>query len=247
MDARIYPALIKLFDTVLQSLEQMRPLSIVDDSPDLASAVEARNAYTKTQKYVWTRCSVVLWLIWPRRCYYLSQAYALAKKYAEGLVLAQRGTINLRETRSVMSLYTEDPISSSHTRFYDLSKEALDEQDQQLSELHLQLRKDWLAYNGGAAKVDNAGYKKPLFFNIALNYAECDVDRLLERAGKPPAAPAPIETVQKKADVPEKKVTPPKATDVSYRSVTPEPEIEMPAQNARGGLSSLLGGWWGRN
>ena len=50
VDGRLYPAIVKLLDTVLQSLEQMRTLSIVDDSPDLASAVEARATFTKARR-----------------------------------------------------------------------------------------------------------------------------------------------------------------------------------------------------
>jgi signal recognition particle subunit SRP68 len=50
VDARLYPAVVKLLDTVLQSLDQMRSLSIVDESPDLASAVEARLSFTKARR-----------------------------------------------------------------------------------------------------------------------------------------------------------------------------------------------------
>lgn len=50
VDSRLYPAVVKLLDTVLQSLNQMRTLSIVDDSPDLASAVEARLTFTKARR-----------------------------------------------------------------------------------------------------------------------------------------------------------------------------------------------------
>ena len=42
---------VKLLETVLQSLTQMRTLSIVDDSPDLATAVEARTSYTKARRF----------------------------------------------------------------------------------------------------------------------------------------------------------------------------------------------------
>jgi signal recognition particle subunit SRP68 len=50
VDGRLYPALVKLLDTVLQSLNQMRTLSIVDESPDLASAVEARLSFSKGRR-----------------------------------------------------------------------------------------------------------------------------------------------------------------------------------------------------
>jgi signal recognition particle subunit SRP68 len=50
VDVRLFPAVVKLLDTVLQSLNQMRALSVVDDSPDLASAVEARLSFTKARR-----------------------------------------------------------------------------------------------------------------------------------------------------------------------------------------------------
>ena len=50
VDARLFPAIVKLLDTIIQSLNQMRTLSVVDDSPDLASAVDARIAFTKARR-----------------------------------------------------------------------------------------------------------------------------------------------------------------------------------------------------
>jgi signal recognition particle subunit SRP68 len=52
LDGRLYPAVVKLLDTIIQSLNQMRTLSIVDDNPDLASAVEARMSFTKARRSV---------------------------------------------------------------------------------------------------------------------------------------------------------------------------------------------------
>ena len=50
VDYRLYPAVVKLLDAILQSLTQMRTLSLVDDHPDLASAVEARISFTNAQR-----------------------------------------------------------------------------------------------------------------------------------------------------------------------------------------------------
>ncbi|KAG6915991.1 hypothetical protein DXG01_008971 [Tephrocybe rancida] len=112
VDSRLYPAVVKLLDTVLQSLDQMRTLSIVDDSPDLAAGVEGRTSFTKA-----------------RRCLYLAQCYAPVKRLA--------------------------------------------------------LKRTWFAHNGGAPTSDkDRTFEKPLFFNIALNYVELDMERLAVRAGK---------------------------------------------------------------
>lgn len=51
-DPRVYPAVIKTLDTVLQSLDQMRTLSITDESPDIASALDVRISFTKAKRCV---------------------------------------------------------------------------------------------------------------------------------------------------------------------------------------------------
>lgn len=214
VDARLYPAVVKLLDTVIQGLAQMRNLSIVDESPDLASAVEARLTFTKA-----------------RRCSYLSQCYVAVKKYVEALSLIQHATIYLRETRSTLSIFSEDPISSGSPAYYPLTSSDLDILESTITQDGLTIKNEWFAYNGGSIDADNKTYKKPLFFDIALNYVQLDMDRLQERAGKA-SAPVlvPVQAVPAKSRLEE-----------VARPNTPEPQVP-----ARGGLSSLLEGWWGR-
>ena len=84
--------------------------------------------------------------------------------------------------------------------------------------------------------MDGKTYRKPLFFNIALNYVELDMDRLMGRAGKKPSVP-----LVQAQPMPEKKSVA-KAKAEELRPATPEPQAP-----SRGGLTSLLGGWWGRS
>jgi signal recognition particle subunit SRP68 len=56
VDARLFPAVVKLLDTIIQSLTQMRTLSIVDDSPDLATAVDAHISFSKARRFVCFNC-----------------------------------------------------------------------------------------------------------------------------------------------------------------------------------------------
>ena len=130
-----------------------------------------------------------------------------------------------------------------------LTSEALSELQEQLEAEGLQCKKDWFFYNGGDAtsKVDRQSYKKPLFFDIALNYVELDMDRLQARAGKKVVVPTPAvlsPQPQKAATAPTevKTVTSRAKVEEIVRPMTPEPS----AAPAKGGLSSLLGGWWGR-
>jgi signal recognition particle subunit SRP68 len=105
----------------------------------------------------------------------------------------------------------------------------------------LKFKRDWLAYNGGSVDKDPSEYKKPLFFNVAFNYVGVDMDRLRERAGKEPIAAA-----AKGAGAP---ATATKHTGKQIEAEEEEKSAEAtpPATaSTRSGLSSLLGGWWGR-
>ncbi|KAH9938962.1 uncharacterized protein BXZ73DRAFT_89066 [Epithele typhae] len=217
VDSRLFPAIVKLLDTALQSLEQMRTLSIVDDSPDLATAVDARLAFTKA-----------------RRCHYLAWCYAPSKKYAEALALAQHAAIHLREARGLfVPMADADAINLGMPAFYPLAEADIARFEAESTQDATGLKNDWFALDG------SAGYKKPLFFDIALNYISLDMDRLQGRAGK---APAPVAVAAAPKGEEKKTVTQPvraKAEEVA-RAETPEPTTQS------SGLGSLLGGWWGR-
>ncbi|KAH9487176.1 Signal recognition particle subunit SRP68 [Psilocybe cubensis] len=235
VDSRLYPAIVKLLDTVLQSLTQMRTLSLVDDNADLTSAVEARISFTNA-----------------RRCVYLAQCYGAVKKYAEALTLLQHASIHLRETGSSLSLSETDPINTSVPPFFSLKAEDIKELEGTIAVDGTQFKRDWFAYNGGSIKADPATYKKPLFFNIALNYVELDMDRLQHRAGKQPVPPPPVAAqssaqLTKKvepAPAPEKKQLPKAKVE---EPIQPVPEPQPQQQPSRGGISSLLGGWWSKS
>lgn len=177
----------------------------------------------------------------------MALTYVPVKRFAEALTLIQRSNIHLREARSVRSTVDTDPIVNGDPAFFPIASEDLDQLDKELAEEGDRLKNDWLAYNGGSLTADNKEYKKPLFFDIALNYVQLDVDRLQERAGKkqpqpqPPAvlAPVPVHAAEE-LTVGKRPVAKAKAEEIE-RPATPKPST--PAQ---GGLSSLLGGWWGR-
>jgi signal recognition particle subunit SRP68 len=156
------------------------------------------------------------------------------------MTLVQHANIHLRETRSTLSLSESDPITVGNPPYYTLTKDDLDALESDLSTDGLQFKKDWFAYNGGSTDPDNNSYKKPLFFDIALNYAQLDMDKLQERAGKKPTV---ITAPARKDSTAEKKQTTRAKVEEEIRPETPEPQTTA---QARGGLSSLLGGWWGR-
>jgi signal recognition particle subunit SRP68 len=174
----------------------------------------------------------------------LARCYEPVKKYAEALALIQHASIHLREARSDISLADPESRGTGNMPYFPLSASDLDQLEGDLSSYGLNLKRDWFAYNGGSADPDNKSYKKPLFFNIALNYAQLDMDRLQERAGRKrvESVPAVNPSGDSAPDVPSEKKQMSKAKVEEVRAVTPEPPAPV-----RGGLSSLLGGWWGRN
>jgi signal recognition particle subunit SRP68 len=180
------------------------------------------------------------------RCFFLARCYTPLKRYAEALALVQRSQLHLREARSIISTVLEGgPESTAVTSFYPLAEPDCDKLDKEISRVSSDLKRDWFTFNGGSPTPDSDSYKKPLFFDIALNYVELDLDQLQRRAGKePPPTPTPIGILQPQPQFPQVQkglVAKARAEEIA-RPATPEPK----AETARGGLSSLLGGWWGR-
>jgi signal recognition particle subunit SRP68 len=192
------------------------------------------------------------------RCRYLALTYVPVKRFAEVLTLIQRSNIHLREARSARSTVETDPIVTGDPAFFPLASEEFDRLDKELAEESERLKNDWLAYNGGSLTADNKEYKKPLFFDIALNYVQLDVDRLQERAGKkkpqqsqqpqPAALLAPAPAHAAAAAAAEEFTTAGKrpAAAKAKAEEMERPATPKPSAPAQGGLSTLLGGWWGR-
>ncbi|TRM62912.1 hypothetical protein BD626DRAFT_569492 [Schizophyllum amplum] len=217
IDGRLYPAVVKMLDTIVQSLTQMRTLSIVDDSPGVAAVVDAKLSYSKA-----------------RRCLYLSRCYAPLKKYAEALSLLQHANIHIREARQQLA----DPEAASSTSV-DLPPDDLDALDAALAKDALKYKRDWYAYNGGSLNLSaHKTHKKPVFFDIAMNYVPYDVEKMYARAGKEP----PV-----REEVPAAETTTKSKEQIEERPQTPVEGHEQASAPQRGGLSSLLGGWWGRS
>jgi signal recognition particle subunit SRP68 len=166
----------------------------------------------------------------------MARAYSTLKHYAEALSLTQSAHVRLREARYQLSLLTTPSIPE--TTYFPLADEPqLTSLESESNAEELKLKHEWFAYNGGTVDGTEADAlkKKPLFYDIAFNSVNLPMDRLLGRAGRAPAPmpmPVPVgQPTKAKIDVP----------------AVPEPEEPAPTPApARGGLSSLLGGWWGR-
>ena len=170
------------------------------------------------------------------RCLCLARCYSPVKSYAEALTLIQHANVHLREARATMYDGHDDPHDHD---YYPLAKLDVDALDGTLGADGLQLKKDWFAHSGGGGGGDgNEAFTKPLFFDIALNYVQVDVDRLRERAGMERAprglSELPASGVERKAKVERE------------REGRTDSEPQTTTVFGRGGLSGLLGGWWGR-
>src|SRR5258706_3850817 len=169
----------------------------------------------------------------------MARAYSTLKRYAEALSITQSAHIRLREARYQLSLLVTPSIPEA--TYFPLAEEPqLTSLESKLNAEELKLKREWFAYNGGTVdgtEVD-ALKKKPLFYDIAFNSVNLPMDRLLRRAGRVPApvlTPAPLgQPTKAKIDEP------------AFPAVPEPDEPAPPPALAHGGLSSLLGGWWGR-
>ncbi|KAG8728974.1 hypothetical protein FRC10_004370 [Ceratobasidium sp. 414] len=216
VDSRVAPAVVKLLDAILQSLGQMRSLSVVDESADLTTAIEARVSFSKA-----------------RRALSLSQTYEPHYKYAEAISLTQRAQLHLRETHTNLTDDTEIP----ETAFYPLTPSTTKALEESVQRAELDLKKRWFAHNGG--KPVTAGTnQKPLFFDAVPNYIDLPINSLYAKGGVAPAAAPRLSPVVEKKTVVERKVD----VEPEEPPLSPPPT----KQESQGMLGSLLGGWWGR-
>jgi signal recognition particle subunit SRP68 len=122
--------------------------------------------------------------------------------------------------------------------------------EDELARNSLQYKRDWLNYNGGSTTRNPKDYEKPTFFNIALNYVPLNMDQLMKRAGKVVSHPAAAAVTKVPAPAPAKSVQVDSASEkkpvsrAKVEEARPTPEPQAPAH---GGISSLLGAWWGRS
>lgn len=157
--AKAYPGLVKVFDTILLSLEAMRDMEVVEQDDELASTVEARIAFVRAQRCVLARpSSLVRWLMDSRlgSCIYLSRGYALASSFPSSLSLNARAKLYARQSRStVQSLSSAfGTPDDEEERDHDFVVDQLPLDDASFDALDRQLEvdriaKEWFEATGG--------------------------------------------------------------------------------------------------
>ncbi|GAA5991718.1 hypothetical protein JCM10908_001108 [Rhodotorula pacifica] len=202
---KVYPGLIKVFDTILLSFESMRDMEAVEQDDELATLVDARIAYTRAV-----------------RCQYLSRGYALASQFPSSLTLDARAKLYARQARATAAALSESfdlPTSAAddeteHDFVADrlpLDPPSLDALDSDLDADYQRISRDWFTATGGQVGADEEGLdiarlslaegshqapapsKKVPFFDVAYNYVtEFDMNALAVKAGlRIPTAPTP--------------------------------------------------------
>ncbi|KAL8293159.1 hypothetical protein RQP46_000853 [Phenoliferia psychrophenolica] len=243
--ARVYPGIVKIYDGILQSLEQMRELDVVEQDGELGGAVEARIAFVKAS-----------------RSMYLSRTYALIDEFPSSLSLSARGKLYAREARSTAS--TLDLPSASDSPDDDeapdfagellpLSPAAFDALDAALGADYDRFSKRWCEASGGQvgasepedlplAELNLDGVlgkksaKKAAFYDVAFSYVVAfDLEAIARKAGLRGDV---VEEEEKTVAVKEKVQ---KKMQVEEESDAEEEEEEKPAQEKKGWGFGLFG------
>ncbi|CEQ40675.1 SPOSA6832_02336 [Sporobolomyces salmonicolor] len=192
---KAYPGLVKVYDTVLLSLEAMRDMEIVEQDDELATTVEARIEFIRAQ-----------------RCLYLSRFYALAAQFPSSLALNSRAKLYARQSRSTAlslspSLDLSDSSSDgSHDFVADLlplDEGSFDKLERSLEADHERISREWFEATGGKLDVADdlavedlslsdskardqgkSRSKKPAFYDVAYNYVVAfDMEAIARKAG----------------------------------------------------------------
>jgi hypothetical protein len=108
--------------------------------------------------------------------------------------------LHIREARSAISTLSSEDVETPVSSSYPLPSTELEALDASFASDSLSFKAAWYTHNGGKPTPDvPEGFKKPAFFDIALNYAELDMDALQRRAGISPAAQAKAATATTKS------------------------------------------------
>jgi signal recognition particle subunit SRP68 len=215
--------IIKLYDTVLQSLGQMRGLALVEEKEEVKRGVEGLEAYFRAS-----------------RCYNLARLHTIhpTPSFASAIQLLSRSSDLAREASETLSagdielkeqviVITDDkniaPLRKRIEALESAAKRAL-----------------------FAERID-----KPLFFDTAFNYIDLPMDELHRLGGKaststaeePSAIPAPVKSVVEAAGRAVETVKA-AAVDNGVRSRNREatPSVETESEKPKG----WLGGWFGK-
>ncbi|TXT06055.1 hypothetical protein VHUM_03528 [Vanrija humicola] len=214
-------AIVKLYDTVLQSLNQLRNLAIVEEKDGVRRAAEGVSSYFHATKE-----------------YYLARLHTVhpTPSYASAVQLLSLAGENVAQARE--ALFNSDvPLQE---QVVEISRDDVDSLDKRVQALDLAAKRALFAQT----------VTKPVFFDTAFNYIDLPMEDLLEHAGKgaPKVAPVQAQAAISTPEVVHAPVARPAAVARERtREATPQPAEaaeapKQPQQQQKG----WLGGWFGR-
>lgn len=217
-------AIVKLYDTVLQSLNQLRNLAIVEEKDGVRRAAEGVSSYFNATKE-----------------YYLARLHTVhpTPSYASAVQLLSLAGDNVAQARE--ALFNSDvPLQEEVVK---LSPADVDSLDKRVQALDLAAKRALFAHT----------VTKPVFFDTAFNYIDLPMEDLLEHAGKglPKVAPIQAQAAIATPEVVHAPVARPAAVARERtREATPQPveaaEAPKQQQQAQQQQKGWLGGWFGR-
>ncbi|EIW73163.1 hypothetical protein M231_06076 [Tremella mesenterica] len=154
-------AMVKLYDTVLQSMTQLRSLAIVEERDEVRAGTQGLEDHFHAT-----------------RCFLLARLHCLHPQpsYASAVQLLSRAGLLLRQARD--ELFSADV--SLKEEIIPLSRDDLADLERQVQEL------DMAAKRG----LFGVSVEKPLFFDTAFNYVDLPMDDLMMLAGRKASSPA---------------------------------------------------------
>jgi signal recognition particle subunit SRP68 len=227
-------AIIKLYDTVLQSMSQLRSLAVVEEKEVVRLANEGLEAYFHAHRYA-THC------LWGARltcrCFHLARLHCIhpTPTFSSAVQLLERSADLVAQART--SLF--DPS-------FPLQEEIVDLPESKVADLEIRVKALDLAAKRAlfAERVT-----KPVFFDNAFNYIDLPMDELMVKAGRTPAvaekpsaaaqvAESVVQQVEKAAEEVKKTVVGRERTRESTPAASEQRQEEKP--------KGWLGGWFGR-
>ncbi|WWC97187.1 hypothetical protein V866_004066 [Kwoniella sp. B9012] len=230
--------IIKLLDTVLQSLRGIAELSIVQEKEGVRVGVEGLEGYYHALK-----------------CFQLARLHCLhpTPSYSSAISLLERSVVSLRQSRSLLV----DPPIEIEESIITIPKESIDSLEDDLHKLDIASKKGLFSQS----------IEKPVFFDMAFNYVDIPFDELEVLSGKKEKQSAGSAVTDNLAMAKDKTVEGLKKLGRETRETTPavefrpspsasvsktkddeaeEEEEGSRGQGGEGNKKGWLGGWFGR-
>jgi signal recognition particle subunit SRP68 len=226
-------AVVKLYDTVLQSLNQVRSLAIVEEKEGVRRSAEGVEAYFHATK-----------------CYHLARLHCVhpTPSYASATALLTRAASLVAKARDTLGDSMDVDLQEEISKLSPADIEAL---GSKVAALELAAKRALFAQT----------VTKPVFFDSAFNYVDLPMEDLLDEAGTglqkpaPVAAPAPVKQQKQQQPMAAPKPVPAKAAKAATkapglertREATPTLDAHAPQDSPSSeAKKGWLGGWFGR-